>query len=238
MRPEGLKPADFKTASKIFSTKVDVWVKLSHCGPRGLKEDILLIKSFTWPSTSFNNNNNSNNNNNTNNNNNNNNNNNLLVYFGCASPNKALDIMKLIFTFLESNNVWCKIQENRLRPSVLSRQFRALLPEKFLKNLKMAVGHFLWSSITHLNGKKTLRFFACFIECGMPYMYIYTYSTTSRSTPGHFRLFHSSSHLIDYSFDRTNNFRTSALLLYTTARIIANNQNNNHGPMVNSFSFG
>ena len=39
MRPEGLEPVDFKTASKIFSTNSDVWVKLTEWVRRGLRWD-------------------------------------------------------------------------------------------------------------------------------------------------------------------------------------------------------
>ena len=38
MRPEDLGPADVRTALKIFSNKVDVWVKLTQCVPQGLTE--------------------------------------------------------------------------------------------------------------------------------------------------------------------------------------------------------
>ena len=41
MRPEGIRPADFKTALQIFSTKIDVWVKLTQCIPRGLRYILL-----------------------------------------------------------------------------------------------------------------------------------------------------------------------------------------------------
>ena len=48
MRPDSLRPANFKIALKIFfSTKVDVWVKLTQFLPRGLKTNEKLIFDYS-----------------------------------------------------------------------------------------------------------------------------------------------------------------------------------------------
>ena len=46
MRPEGFRRTDFKNALKIFSTKVDVWVKLTQCVLRGLTVNRYLFLDF------------------------------------------------------------------------------------------------------------------------------------------------------------------------------------------------
>ena len=47
MSPEGSRPANFETALNIFSTSVDLWVKLTQCIPRGFikKIDLFNIKT-------------------------------------------------------------------------------------------------------------------------------------------------------------------------------------------------
>ena len=53
-----------------------------------------------------------------------------MFCFDCATPKKALDIIKLVSKFF-SLNLWCKFQ----------------------KNLKIGVGHFLWPPIKYLKEK-------------------------------------------------------------------------------------
>ena len=54
MRPEDFRSADFKTALKIFSTKVAVWVKLAQCVPRdsilhALNTEKNLLQNLQFP---------------------------------------------------------------------------------------------------------------------------------------------------------------------------------------------
>ena len=47
LSPECLRPTDFKTTLKIFSTKVDVWVKLTQCVLRALKYTHQRIRTYS-----------------------------------------------------------------------------------------------------------------------------------------------------------------------------------------------
>ena len=75
-----------------------------------------------------------------------------FFFFGCATPNKAFDIIKLVpKSFFNQIIYGVNFRTFAKGPQCQIDDFNHYCQTNFQKNLKIGVGHFLWPSVRYMN---------------------------------------------------------------------------------------